>query len=472
MASSVSRLSADRTAIALNALGELFGDRLSVNPNVIRQHSRGESWHTPVSPDAVAFPLSTEEVSACVKICAESGMPITPFGAGTSLEGHVLPVEGGLSLDLSRMKRIVALHPEDLDITVEAGLTHVELNQQLRSGGLFFPVDPGAEATLGGMAATRASGTNAVGYGTMRENILAMTVVLGDGSVIKTSRRSRKSSAGYDLTRLFIGSEGTLGIITEVTLRLYGIPEAIAAAVCSFHSLEGAVRTAIETIQSGCRVARIELLDDLQVKVVNAYSKLGLPEQNLLLLEFHGSAAGVREQAEKVQEIASSNGGENFLWRVKQEERTELWKARHHVAYSCKAYCPGKEIRSTDVCVPISRLADCILETKADLATTSLVAPIVGHVGDGNFHLTMMVDPHDPRDIEESGRIADRLVHRALEMDGTCTGEHGVGTGKRHYLPIEHGEGVSVMRLIKRALDPNYILNPGKVLPDEPGTIG
>jgi D-lactate dehydrogenase (cytochrome) len=361
------------------------------------------------------------------------------------------------------MDKVLKVNPEDLDVTVQARVTRKQLNDYIRDQGLFFPIDPGADASLGGMAATRASGTNAVRYGTMRENVLGLTVVLADGRIIRTSRRARKSAAGYDLTRLFVGSEGTLGIITEVTLRLYGIPEAMAAAVCSFDSLEGAVNTVIQTIQLGIPVARIELLNDVQMDAVNRFSKLSYPVKDTLFLEFHGTDAGVQEQAQTVQAIASENSGGEFKWATKQEERTHLWQARHDVTYANKALRPGCEIWATDVCVPISRLAECILETKRDFASSSLVAPIVGHVGDGNFHCGFLIDRNSPDEIKEAERLNERLVMRALAMDGTCTGEHGIGLGKMKFLVAEHGEAVSVMREIKKALDPLNILNPGKI---------
>lgn len=448
----------------LEELRAVLGDRLSIARAVRDHHGKDESWHHPHAPDAVAFPTSTEEVSAIVKICAAHALPIVPFGAGTSLEGHVIPINGGLSLDLSGMKRIVALNLEDLDVTVEAGVTRKELNAHLRDTGLFFPIDPGADASLGGMAATRASGTNAVRYGTMRENVLALTAVMADGRILRTARRARKSSAGYDLTRLLVGSEGTLGIITEVTVRLYGVPESIISAVCAFDSLEGAVGAVIATIQSGIPVARIELLDDVMMDAINRYSKLDYVQRDTLFLEFHGSAASVREQAEQVAAIAAEFGGGEFLWAERTEERSKLWQARHDAAYAAQALKPGKKAWATDVCVPISQLADCILETKRDLAESFLLAPIVGHVGDGNFHLILLVDRDDPKDIAEAERLNDRLVQRALAMEGSSTGEHGIGLGKMKFMEAEHGEGVAVMRALKCALDPQNILNPGKIV--------
>jgi len=361
------------------------------------------------------------------------------------------------------LNQVLQVNVEDLDVTVQARVTRKQLNEYVRDQGLFFPIDPGADASLGGMAATRASGTNAVRYGTMRENVLALTVVLSDGRIIRTSRRARKSAAGYDLTRLFVGSEGTLGIITEVTLKLYGIPEAMAAAVCSFDDLEGAVDTVIQVIQLGIPVARIELLDDVQMDSLNKFSKLSYPVKDTLFVEFHGTHAGVKEQAELVQSIAAEHGGGEFKWATKQEERTQLWAARHDVTYANKALRPGSEIWATDVCVPISRLAECILETKKDLKQSFLIAPLVGHVGDGNFHLGFLINRDDPKELAEAERLNERLVMRALAMDGTCTGEHGIGLGKQKFLIAEHGDAVAVMREIKKALDPLNIMNPGKI---------
>ena len=448
----------------IQELRDLLGERLSVSAAVREQHGKDESFHHPQSPTAVAFAHSTEEVSEIIKRCAKYKAPVIPFGTGTSLEGHVVALYGGVSIDVSQMKEVLRVSPEDLDCTVQAGVTRKQLNAHLRDTGLFFPIDPGADASLGGMAATRASGTNAVRYGTMRENVLSLTVVLADGRIIRTGRRSRKSAAGYDLTRLFVGSEGTLGVITEVTLRLYGIPEAISAAVCSFPSVEAAVNTVILTIQSGIPIARIELADGAQMAAFNLHSKLDYPEQPHLFLEFQGSANSVQEQIQSVQDIASEFGGGNFQWATRQEDRNKLWEARHNAAYACMALCPGRRIWATDVCVPISKLAECIVETQRDLEQSPLTAPIVGHVGDGNFHVSIMVDPNDESEIEEASRINDRLVARALALDGTCTGEHGIGYGKIEFLNHELGEAVSVMRTVKQALDPDNIMNPGKVL--------
>jgi D-lactate dehydrogenase (cytochrome) len=409
--------------------------------------------------------VSTDEVAAVVRVCAAHRIPVVAYGTGTALEGGAIPEHGGVIVNLQRLDQVLRVSAEDLDATVQAGVTHRALNAQLRDLGLFFPIDPGADCSLGGMAATRASGTNAVRYGTMRENVLSLTVVLADGRIVRTARRARKSSAGYDLTRLFVGSEGTLGIITEVTVRLFGVPESIAAAVCSFDSLDGAVNTVIRTIQLGVPIARVELLDDVQMDAVNRYSGLAHPVQDTLFLEFHGSESSVREDAALVQQIASELGGGAFAWAAGHEERRQLWAARHNAAYANKALRPGCGMWATDVCVPISRLAECILETKRDLRDSFLVAPLIGHVGDGNFHLGLLVRRDDPREVAEAERLHDRLVRRALAMDGTCTGEHGVGTGKLRFLAAEHGEALEVMRAIKRALDPLGIMNPGKVLP-------
>ena len=445
-------------------LRQRFGDRVSTAQAVREQHGKGESYHRGPPPDAVFFAETTEEVSEAVKLCATHKVPVIPFGTGTSLEGHIIALQGGLTLDVSRMNKVLRVSVEDLDVTVEAGVTRKQLNDYLRDTGLFFPIDPGADASLGGMAATRASGTNAVRYGTMRENVLSLTVVLADGRIIRTARRARKSSAGYDLTRLFIGSEGTLGVITEVTLRVHGIPEAMRAAVCPFPTIRDAVNTVIQTIQAGVPVARIELLDELQLEAVNRYSKLDYKIAPTLFLEFHGTEHGVEEQVQMVKEFAAEHGATDFHWAASLEERNKLWQARHDGYYAALAMRPGSTGWATDVCVPISRLADCLLETKADLEKSTVPAAIVGHVGDGNFHLAFMLDPTKPEEFEEASRINERLVHRALEMDGTSTGEHGVGFGKMDCLIEEHGEGVDVMRMIKRALDPDNIMNPGKMV--------
>ena len=454
---------AEKIQTAVDELVALLGDRVSTNPNVRDTHGKDESWHHPHRPDAVVFPKTNEEVSEIVKICAQHNIPVIAYGTGTCLEGNVIPHRGGVVVDLMNMDQVLRVSQEDLDCTVQARVTRKQLNEHIKDLGLFFPIDPGADASLGGMAATRASGTNAVRYGTMRENVLALTVVLADGRIIRTSRRARKSAAGYDLTRIFVGSEGTLGIITEVTLRLYGVPESMASAVCSFDSLEGAIDTVIQTIQLGIPVARIELLDDVQMNAVNQFSKLDYPVKDTLFLEFHGSETGVQEQAELVQAIAEENSGGEFKWTTKAEERNKLWAARHDVTYATKSLRPGAEIWATDVCVPISKLAECIIETKKDLKESFLIAPLVGHVGDGNFHLGFLINRDDKREMEEAERLNDRLVMRALALDGTCTGEHGIGLGKMKFLTAEHGEGVSVMREIKKALDPYNIMNPGKI---------
>jgi D-lactate dehydrogenase (cytochrome) len=450
--------------VLLAALRQRLGDRLSTSQAVCDQHGKDESYHQPHSPDAVAFVQSTDEVAEIVRLCAKYKTPIVPFGTGTSLEGHVAALKGGVCIDLSQMNHILRVGAEDLDVTVEAGVTRKQLNEYLRDTGLFFPIDPGADASLGGMAATRASGTNAVRYGTMRENVLALTVVLPDGKVIHTSRRARKSAAGYDLTRLFVGSEGTLGVITEVTLKLYGIPEAISAAVCAFPSIAAAVDTVILTIQSGIPVARIELLDEPQMEAINKYSKLDYKVAPTLFFEFNGTKNGVAEQVELVRGIAGEYGGDDFRWATAQEERNKLWQARHDAYYAALALRPGSKGWATDVCVPISRLADCIGETKADLAKSSIPSALAGHVGDGNFHLIFMIDPNRPEEIAEASRLNDRMVARALAMDGTCTGEHGVGYGKMDFLTAEHGEAVEVMASIKRAIDPDNLMNPGKIV--------
>lgn len=456
-------LTAENTQNVVDKLTELLGDRVSTNMSVRDSHGKDESWHHPHRPDIVAFPKTTEEVSSVVKVCASFEIPVIAYGTGTSLEGNVIPHDGGVVVDLMHMDQVLRVNAEDLDCTVQARVTRKQLNEHIKDQGVFFPIDPGADASLGGMAATRASGTNAVRYGTMRENVLALTVVLADGRIIRTSKRAKKSAAGYDLTRLFVGSEGTLGIITEVTLKLYGIPEAMAAAVCSFDSLEGAIDTVIQTIQLGIPVARIELLDDVQMGAVNDFSNLDYPVKDTLFLEFHGSETNVQEQAEMVQSIAQENSGGDFKWAIKPEDRNKLWAARHDVTYATKALRAGAEVWATDVCVPISRLAECILETKKDLAESFLMAPLVGHVGDGNFHLGFVIKREIKEEIEEAERINEKLVMRALAMDGTCTGEHGIGLGKMKFLTAEHGEGVSVMRSIKKSLDPKNIMNPGKI---------
>jgi D-lactate dehydrogenase (cytochrome) len=448
----------------IDLLKQRFGERLSTAAAVREQHGKDESYHTPAPPDAVVFARSTEEVAEVVRLCAAHKVPVIPFGTGTSLEGHVAALHGGICIDVSQMNRVLRVSPEDLDCTVEAGVTRKQLNEYLRDTGLFFPIDPGADASLGGMTATRASGTNAVRYGTMRENVLALTVVLADGRVIRTARRARKSAAGYDLTRLFVGSEGTLGVITEVTLRLYGIPEAIMAAVCPFPSVEAAVDTVVATIQAGIPVARIELLDAKQMDAVNKYAKLDYAVAPTLFFEFHGTARGVEEQVAQVKEFAAEQGGTAFRWAATPEERSKLWQARHDAYYAALALRPGSKGWATDVCVPISRLAESIAETKRDLDQSFVNAVLVGHVGDGNFHLAFILDPDKPEELAEATRINDKMVQRAIAMEGTCTGEHGVGYGKLDFLVAEHGDALSVMRLIKKALDPDNIMNPGKIV--------
>jgi D-lactate dehydrogenase (cytochrome) len=464
---SMPRVRPDEATIAAVAaeLQARLGNRAVTSRAVCEQHGHTLTWTVNQPPDIVVYPETAAEVAGIVTLCARHDVPVIAFGTGTSLEGHVNAPFGGVSLDTSLMKRIVAVHPEDLDCVVEPGVTRKELNEHLRDQGLFFPIDPGADASLGGMAATRASGTNAVRYGTMRDNVLSLTVVTADGSVVKTASRARKSSAGYDLTRVFVGSEGTLGIITEITLKLAGIPEAISAGICPFPSVKAACDAVIATIQSGVPVARIELLDEVQVRAVNLHSKLALPESPLLLLEFHGSDMGVREQAERFGEIAADGGGGPFDWATRPEERTRLWQARHDAYWAARGLRPGAKAIATDVCVPISRLAECVAETKRDIDALGLVAPIVGHVGDGNFHVQPMVDTDDPAEVARIEGFLERLVERALAMDGTCTGEHGIGQKKMKYLQAEHGpEALAAMRALKRALDPANIMNPGKIL--------
>ena len=448
---------------AVAKLRAFLGERISTAQAVRDQHSTGVFYSSNDPPDVVAFARSTDEVVEIVKVCAAHDIPIIPFGTGTSVEGHISAPLGGVSLDVSQMDRVLKVNTDDLDVVVQPGVTRKSLNTHIRDTGLFFPIDPGADASLGGMVATRASGTNAVRYGTMRENTLALEVVTADGRVIRTGGRARKSSAGYDLTHLFVGSEGTLGVITEVTLRLYGIPEKTAAAVCSFATLEGAVDTVISTIQSGIPIARIELLDDVQIDILNRIAKFDFPVQNTLFMEFHGTEASVREQAEMVQALASDNGGGNFSWTIQAEERTKLWQARHDATWVDKQAYPGWDVWATDVCVPISRLAEVVLSSKKDATEAGLVAPIVGHVGDGNFHMLVMVKPDDPAYLARIHALNDRLIARALAAGGTCTGEHGIGLGKVKHLYAEHGDSMHVMQAIKQALDPQNIMNPGKI---------
>ncbi|WP_193171055.1 FAD-binding oxidoreductase [Nisaea nitritireducens] len=460
------RESASKIAPVLDILKDRFADRLSTAPAVLERHGQDESYHKSLPPEGVVFANSTEEVAEVVKLCAEHGVPVIPFGTGTSLEGHIGAVAGGICIDLSNMDKVLAVNAEDLDCRVQAGVTRKQLNTHLRDQGLFFPIDPGADASIGGMAATRASGTNAVRYGTMRENVLSLTVVTASGEIIRTARRARKSSAGYDLTRLFVGSEGTLGVITEVALKLYGIPEATSAAVCQFDDLESAVSTVILTIQSGVPMARIELLNSDQMGACIRFSKLeGYETKPTLFFEFHGSETGVKEQAEMVEGIASEFGGSAFQWAEKAEDRNKLWEARHNVHYAIKSMRPNCEVMATDICVPISRLAEAILEAQKDLIENGLTAGIVGHVGDGNFHVGYCIDPNNAEEVAAAKGHNERMVFRALEMDGTCTGEHGVGQGKIRYMEAEHGLALNAMQAIKQALDPQGIMNPGKVLP-------
>lgn len=445
-------------------LTALLGERASVARAVREHHGKDESYFPTAAPDIVVFPESTDEVRRVVTLCRRHRAPMIPFGVGSSVEGHVLAINGGVCIDLSRMNRVLAVHPDDLDATVQAGVTRKQLNESLHHTGLMFPIDPGADATLGGMAATRASGTNSVRYGTMRENVLALTVVLADGRVIKTGTRARKSSAGYDLTHLFIGAEGTLGIITELTVRLYAIPEAMSAAVCSFADIAGAVNTVIQTLQCGIPIARSEALCGTTMKAINARHHTKYREQTTLFLEFHGTQAAVEEQAKQVQEIAHEHGGMDFEWATRPEERNALWSARHQAYHACLQLRPGVRAMPTDVCVPISRLAECVVETAKDIERASMPIPLFGHVGDGNFHCVVLIRPGDANDIAEAKAFNERLVSRALAMEGTCTGEHGIGIGKTDFLRRELGEAVDLMAAIKRDIDPANLMNPGKVL--------
>lgn len=454
----------DNTA-AIEEIRELLGDRLSTGSSIREIHSRDEAYSTPSLPDAVAFPETTEEVSQIMRICTKHKCPVVPYGVGTSLEGHIVPIHGGISIDTSRMNQILEVHAEDLDAVVQPGVTREQLNEDLRATGLMFTVDPGANATLGGMAATRASGTNAVRYGTMRENVLALEVVLADGTVIETGTRARKSSAGYDLTHLFVGSEGTLGIITKLTVRLYGQPEHIAAATCAFPTIDDAVNTVILAIQTGLPMARIELLDELQMKGMNTYNPdMNMAEKPYLFLEFHGSPAGVEEQVASFRDIAEEFGVQDFEWASKTEDRNRLWAARHSAYYAGKSLRPGAEGVVTDVCVPISELAECIRGTQEDIAASGLIAPLVGHVGDGNFHLLILVDPASDDELKRAKELAHNVCRRALASGGTVTGEHGVGTGKMRYMEEEHGPAYAVMAQLKKSLDPNNLMNPGKMV--------
>ncbi len=453
------------TVAALNAdLAARFGNRFTASHAICVQHGHTLTWLENEPPDAVVFAETRDDVIDLVKLCMRHDAPIVPFGVGTSLEGHVNALHGGVSLDLSRMNAVLEVHAEDLDCVVEPGVTRKQLNEHLRDTGLFFPIDPGADATIGGMAATRASGTNAVRYGTMKDLVLSLGVVMADGQFLRTGTRAKKSSAGYDLTHLFVGSEGTLGVIVEIALRLSGIPEAISAGTCSFPDVRSACDTTIETIQSGLPIARIELLDAMTVRGVNGYSKLGLPEQPMLLVEFHGTEMSVAEQARRFGEIVADNGGGGFIWTTKPEERAKLWQARHDVYWAQSSLRPGARPFATDACVPISRLADCVEETLEDIARSGLIAPIVGHVGDGNFHVSPLVDMENAREIEAADAFASRLAHRAIAMGGTCTGEHGIGQKKIAYMEDEHGApAIDLMRRVKAAFDSQNIFNPGKV---------
>ena len=463
MADAVERPPSEAKRALFARLAARFGNRFSTGAALREQHANTMTWIKCEPPDAVVFAESTQEVIEVVSLCAEARVPVIPFGTGTSLEGQVNAPFGGVSLDLSRMNRILAVHAEDFDCVVQPGVTRKALNDHLRDLGLFFSIDPGADASLGGMAATRASGTNAVRYGTMRDNVLSLSAVMADGALLKTGNRARKSASGYDLTRLLVGSEGTLGVITELTLKLHGIPETILSAVCPFATIEGACNATIAAMQIGLPLARIELADEVQIKACNAYSHLTLGEQPTLFLEFHGTAASTREQVESFAEIARSEGGGDFRWAECPEERTKLWQARHDAYWAARGLRPGADVVTTDVCVPIFALAACVGETHADIESTGLLAPIVGHVGDGNFHIMPLFDAGSVEERRAVQGFLDRLVDRALRMDGTCSGEHGVGQGKIRYLAQEHGAGVEVMIAIKKALDPLNILNPGKI---------
>ena len=448
----------------IDALKARFGTNCSTALAVRTQHGRDESSFEAPPPSAVVFAEATQDVADAVALASEYSVPVIPFGVGSSLEGHLLAVQGGISIDVSRMNKVLSINADDLTVTVQAGVTRKALNEELKSTGLFFPIDPGADASIGGMTATRASGTNAVRYGTMRENVLALEVVTASGEVIRTGTRARKSSAGYDLTRLMVGSEGTLGVVTEITLRIYPLPEAVSAAICSFPSIEAAVRTTIEIIQLGVPIARVELLDVNTVRMVNAYAKLTLREEPLLLMEFHGSPASVKEQAETVQELASDHGGNAFEWASTPEERTRLWAARHNAYFAAIQSRPGCRAISTDTCVPISRLADCLLESVAEVDASGIPYFLVGHVGDGNFHFGYLIDPNDVEERTRAEALNYALVMRAIELQGTCTGEHGIGLHKMDFLVTEAGAGaVDMMRTIKHALDPKNIMNPGKI---------
>ena len=450
----------------ISEIKALKDNQIITNKNVLEQHSRGEDYFLPKLPDAVFYANSTNDVSDVIKICAKNKTPVIPFGSGTSLEGHVSPDQGGISINLTNMNKIIETNEKDLDCRVQAGVSRILLNDNIKNLGLFFPVDPGArEATLGGMTATNASGTNAVKYGTMKNNVLGLTVVTPDGKIIHTGGRTKKSSAGYDLTKLFIGSEGTLGIITEIQLRLYGIPEFISSAICHFDTLEGAVKSSMEIIQYGIPVARIELLDEVQMKASKAYSKLSEVEiKPTLFFEFHGTKESTEEQSKISEAICTNYNGHNFKWAHKTEDRNRLWKARHDAYYAALSISPNKRAMSTDVCVPLSKLADCIIESKLDLEKNNIIAPMVGHVGDGNFHLLMLCDPDNNEEMKKFKKTNDRLVKRAISMGGTCTGEHGIGLGKKEYLKLEHPTNIELMKKIKNIFDPNNIMNPNKII--------
>jgi D-lactate dehydrogenase (cytochrome) len=461
------RIEEDAVRGAIEQIAHALGDgRVLTGADVLRQHGTDESWHPPATPDAVVYPRDTEEAAAVVRACRDHKVPIVPFGAGTSLEGHVAALQGGVSVDMREMDKVVRLSVEDLDVTVQAGVTRRRLDQRLRPEGVFFSVDPGADATIGGMVATGASGTTSVRYGTMRENVLSLTVVTASGEVVRTRSRARKSSAGYDLTHLFVGSEGTLGLITEATLRLQPTPEAMTAAACAFPTLDGAVACVIEVLANSIPIARIELLDDVQIDAVNRHADLSLDVAPTLFLEFHGTPHEVEAQAEDVKRIAAGHGGMDFAWASGESERRALWRARHGAYDAARALRPGSRGFTTDACVPISRLAECIAETRRDVDESGLIAPIVGHVGDGNFHLAILVDPDDPEELRRAVELNDRLVRRAIAVGGTCTGEHGVGYGKSGFLELEHGTAaLDMMRAIKHALDPDGLFNPGKIIP-------
>ena len=459
------RPSQDVISLTIRELSNILPNRVSTSMAVREQYATDFSFHKISPADAVVTAHTSDEVSSIVKICAKNKVPIIPHGTGTSLEGHLAALRGGICVNLSEMNNIVELNAEDMDVTVEPGVTRKQLNEYLRDTGLFFPIDPGADASIGGMTATRASGTNAVRYGTMKDNVLRLEVVTPDGSIIQSGSRARKSSAGYDLTRLYVGSEGTLGIITKITIKLFGIPEAISSAVVNFESLEGAVNAVISTIQWGIPIARIELLDEWTLEAINKYSKTSFPVKPTLFLEFHGSDASVKEQAEKMGEICNEFEGNEFKWTMNGEERNTMWQARHDAALACVALRPGSKLFTTDVCVPISQLVDCILETKKDIDDANIVAPIVGHVGDGNFHVALLIGPDEfAADLKVANEINSKLIKRALDMGGTCTGEHGIGQGKMQYMRAEHGLAVEIMGTLKRSLDPDDIMNPGKIV--------